>query len=446
MSFNTQIEFASMKYSTAPRKKYIYKQSVQIKRMAGKQTIMFRLLPAFDPNNMDASTSFLPCVSPEGLLNDWGAAIRMAKFVGHDQDIRNTHEIVSLKTLERPGEPVFCPYAELLNFIRNNQDDWGYLTSPSGEWGTPSYRRECLPALRQYLVCNIFDINDPTRGCQVGEFSISAAKTIYDRKMGIMFTPNGMPGIEDMIKQNYLLQYANGDITNPTTGPVLMLERDTASSFAGYRVSIATDAHTRSVCRAAVDPMIMQSRVHLQNFHEYLNIMEPQEMVDYLATILTERSPKGYHEYALLKMALPDFKVPEPPSAPAATNTIQSGFSHMPTPVAPVAPIAPTTPVASAASVSNLAPVPGIPITANNVAPVPTVTPPVPTVTQPVSTVTTPVSTVTTPVSTVTPPVSTVTTPVPTVTPAVSPVGSIPGEEDFSEGWARLKERIQAGK
>jgi hypothetical protein len=254
--------------------------------------------------------------------------------------------------------------------------------------------------------------------------------------MGIMFTPNGMPGIEDMIKQNYLLQYANGDITNPTTGPVLMLERDTASSFAGYRVSIATDAHTRSVCRAAVDPMIMQSRVHLQNFHEYLNIMEPQEMVDYLATILTERSPKGYHEYALLKMALPDFKVPEPPSAPAATNTIQSGFSPMPTPpvVPTVAPVVPTV-----------------------VPPTPTVVPPVPTVAPVVSTVTPPIPTVTPVVPTVMPAtnvsnaasvpgVPIATPPTAPVTPTVSPVGSIPGEEDFSEGWARLKERIQAGK
>lgn len=427
MGFNDQIEFAAQGYTTAPRKKYVYKQNVNIKRMSGKQAITFRLLPAFDPANPDPETSFIPSISPEGFLNDWGATIRVAKFVGHDPDIRRSHEILSLKTLERSGEPVFCPYAELLAYVKCNQDDWGYLTTPVGTWGKSGYQRECLSDIRPYLVCNIFDINDPSRGSQVAEFTISAAKTIYDKKHGIMFIPNGMPGIEQMIKSNYMLQYANGDITNPQSGPVLLFERDTSSSIAGYRVSIAVDAITRSVCRTSIDPMVMKSRVHPQNFNEYLNIMEPQEMVDYLATILDGRSPKGYHELSLLKMALPDFKVPEPPMAPGAMHTIRSGFEA--TPVAPAAPVAP---VASAAPV-----VPPTPTVAPVVLPGPTVGPAVSTSNAyPVPGV---------PIAT--PPVApTVAPPTPTVAPPApnKSVQAIPGEDDdFDAGWSILKNKLE---
>ena len=50
-----------------------------------------------------------------------------------------------------------------------------------------------------------------------------------------------------------------------------------------------------------------------------------RQMVQALIQLLNGRSPAGYHEHALLRMAFPHHQVPEPPMMPAGTSTVAMG-------------------------------------------------------------------------------------------------------------------------
>ena len=117
---------------------------------------------------------------------------------------------------------------------------------------------------------------------------------------------------------------------------------------------------------------IMATRYDLADLRSYLNILSAEQIVQILIRELTGRSPAGYHEYALLKLAFGStYQIPEPPSAPGAVNTVQAGFTSgqsaavpdaapaaAPVPAAPV----PVTPSAAPQSVPVAAPA-AVPVT-----------------------------------------------------------------------------------
>lgn len=228
------------------------------------------------------------------------------------------------------------------------------------------------------MLMNILDIDAQDRGSQVGEFSHNAAKSLFDKASGIMWTPNPQ-FTEDLNELNYMQQFVYGDLTCPEYGLVLRLERDTSSPVGGYRVNIDTD-ETRRAYRWPIGEDVLASRANLADITSVVNEQSGQEIVDTLVTLLNQRSPAGYHEFALLKLALGDeYKIPEPPSAPGAMSTVQGASLPQPPPVQraqqdgnravaarpamrPVAPVArPPAPVATPASPQTPPPIPGIP-------------------------------------------------------------------------------------
>ena len=155
-----------------------------------------------------------------------------------------------------------------------------------------------------------------------------------------------------MVAANYLAAYANGDITNPAAMPLFCIEKGHDKGDAsGYDLRFQLDGGRR-IQRLQMTAQVLGARYDMDRPEEFLNILEPEEIVQLLVENLNGRSPAGYHEYALLKLAFGDkFKVPDPPEAPGALGTVQSGFEPEPAPAAPAqapAPAAAPAPVTPA--------------------------------------------------------------------------------------------------
>jgi len=324
MAFNDQVSGLSGNTNQT----FIFKEGVKYKRMSGAQ-ILFRMMPAFNPADPNPSTSWLPCMDPNGNLTDWGAIIKLIRFVGHGNDGPGSRVgLLSLKTFETPGNQVFCPLAAVYSAIARDQDTWGYLIA-QGDFKDKNRPRPAYGKIESSLVVNIIDANQPHLGVQIGMFSTGATTNIIDKKTGIIYQPNMAPNVDELISADYMAAYAYGDITHPANAPLLICEQGTdKGDFSPYRVTPAI-GRDRKVMRMPVTHETMAQRVNLANPDSFLNIPTPEDLVQSLVRLLNGRSPAGYHEYALLRMALPDFKIPEPPPAPGAIHSV-SGFSPSP--------------------------------------------------------------------------------------------------------------------
>ena len=330
-NFDEMLAYASDQTSQQNQsRRHTYKEGVKVLYMqennkTGVKKIFFRLLPAFRSDVQDpqaAATSWVPSILPDGTISQIGCFLFSAKFCGRG-DFKTRHEIVSRKTADRSAR---CPYDILCSFIRNNKSDWGYLFEDVGKFRQPGYAKAPLSQIQPRLLANVIDVYDQTATVKIGEFSQTAWRSLMARgdKPGLMFTKNNAVPPE-WLQQSYLYQYANGDLTDPENGLVLEVSRDDSpnASFQGYTVNTAK-TQDGSPWRMQVSPQQLAARYDIRSAANIVNIPEEQELVDELVSILDQRSPKGYHERALLKMAFADYgwSVPEPPSAPAATNTV----------------------------------------------------------------------------------------------------------------------------
>jgi len=103
---------------------------------------------------------------------------------------------------------------------------------------------------------------------------------------------------------------------------VLICQKDgKQGEFSKYQVILALDGANRVITRP-LDPHVLAQRYNMAAPATFIDVPTEQQLVDELVGLLNMRSPKGYHEYALLREAFPQFRVPEPPSAPAAMPTI----------------------------------------------------------------------------------------------------------------------------
>ena len=354
-------------------RQFIYKEGVRFTHMSGKDPRLFRLLPAVHPQSDDLSISWMPSIDQHGILAEFAVIIQIVRFVGHGRfGAGSRQDLLSLKTFATDREDKWDPLVHLYQVIQQDQGTWGYLITDQGPKDSKDKIRAAFGKPSPQLVANVLDINQTTTGVQLGVFTQSASAALIG-KTGLVYTRNAQAGAEEMAKTNYLFAYANGDITDPNNGPVLKCSKEeNKGEFSSYNVTVATGPDG-SVLRRALDRSHLASRQNLTKHSTWLNIPTEEELINSLVGLLNGRSPQGYHEYALLKLAFPQFRIPEPPASMAGTSTIQSGF----TPSAPQtvtsgliggyqAPPMPAAPAAAPVYASQGVPafVPGAPVSA----------------------------------------------------------------------------------
>jgi hypothetical protein len=367
MGFNDQ---AKVLTGARGARKFIFKDGVRYKHMTGQQPIVFRLMPSFNPQDANPATSYLPCLDPAGNLTEWGAFLKIVRFVGHGKGGSGSRQdLLSLKTFETDGHPRWCPLDALYSTIVADPNTWGYLID-DGDRKDKNRQRAAFNRAANHLICNILDINGTQLGVQLGVFTQGASNKLIDRKDGLVYQPNAAPNAEEVAKQNYMWAYANGDMTCPNYAPVLVVEKgDDKGEFSAYKISIAQD-QSRRIIRRQVDQTLMAQRYNLATYgipeQSFLNIPSEEDLVQSLIQLLNGRSPLGYHEHALLKIAFPNFQIPEPPAAPGAMHSVQSGFAPAPAAAPGMIPgavpgfgVPPAPPIPAYGGVPPAAPVPG---------------------------------------------------------------------------------------
>ena len=316
MGFNDQVR--NMAYGSES-KKFIFQENVRFKRMGGKNPVVFRILPAFDPNNNNPCTSWLPFCLPDGNLTDWGRVVYISRYVGHGQ---NRKDILSLKSF---GGDVADPLDMLIQTV-NALPEWSYLTKDVGEG--KSAIRKALPRPSASFLANVWDINQASQEVVIGVFPTSAAKAFMDSKSGLIYQRANLPA--EVLAQNYLLQYSVGDLTSPFDGPAMCIQKgNDKGEMSSFQVFLATDSANRVVKRSLNQEQLGQ-RYDMNNPASFIEIPTEEDVIKQLISTFNMRSPSGYHEYALLKQAFPTYPIPEAPSAPAASPMIASGFGVNP--------------------------------------------------------------------------------------------------------------------
>ncbi|MFC1453645.1 hypothetical protein ACFLQL_00510 [Verrucomicrobiota bacterium] len=334
MGFNDRVQKTNSESMTSS----IFKNGVKFKSMSGKGAIIFRIMPAYnmedkDPNNPEYLNplGFLPFRSSNGELSEWGNLVYLVRYAGHGLNYKTgRRDLVSLKTFDTSDDS-YCPYDDL--YRRAVQDrDWAYLTQDTKDATGQISERACLPRTQRNLVLNIVDINDSDKGIMVGLFSTSAYYAILsDTGLASQSASNVT---EEQIKQNYLMQWACGDLTDPTNGPVLVCTKGTdKGEKSGYKVQLALDMNNR-VRRWPIKPLdLLANRYNMSDLESFINKMTNEEMIKTFVDILTGRSPTGIHERAFLNEVFGNLYgnlIPAAPAAPAAGSTVQGGFGPNP--------------------------------------------------------------------------------------------------------------------
>ena len=347
------------------------KNGAKVKFMQDKsKPIVFTIMPAIDPNNPDKSVSYLPSILPDGNLSDWGSSADVYRGIGHSKDWKERCSVVSLSSV---GEE--CPLDLVYNMAKNDPA-WSYITD-DGKFGDPNRQRAVIPAKRRLMFCNIYLPNETERVAHVGIFSAGIAKKLVGDN-GLVWQPN--PTADDAaIQANYLAAYANGDITSPQGAPAFVIEKGhDKGEMSAYAIKYALDSNRR-VLRYPLTTDIMATRYDLKDIRSFLNILTAEQIVQMLIREMTGRSPAGYHEYALLKLALGQrFQIPEPPAAPGAMSTVPSGFQAGQAQSGAAVPAAQPVPAAQVPPSAQPAPVPVTTSVAPGVQPAATVSAQVP--------------------------------------------------------------------
>ena len=316
---------------TSSSKRFIFKEGVKYKHMTGNDPMLFRILPAYNLQDANPATAWLPFVLPDGKLADWARLLYVSRAVGHGRgDFGSRRDFISPRSFVKDDEKVYCPLYELYSAVQSMSNDWGYLITEQRDKATgrtmPGSERKPLSRPSTMLISNIWDLNHGELGVQLGCFSTSATTSLIGPEEGLAYQKVNLP--EEVLRQNYLAGFATGDLTHPSDGPVLMCAKGKGKGdFSTYRVSMVSDSRTRATMKRALDVNLLAQRYPLMSPEAFINIQTDEEMVQALVEVFNTRAPNGYHEHALLKQVFPQFKIPDPPSAPAASTTVTSGFT-----------------------------------------------------------------------------------------------------------------------
>lgn len=365
MAFNEQVKDTT----TTGFKSTTFQPHVKFKMLDAKSALVFRILPAFnkediveDPNTKHKiinPMSYVPFRTPDGSLTDWGFITYLNRFVGHGSYKDGTRrDFVAVKTFENESDNIFDPYVELQR--RASADpDWSYLTKDIKDPTNNQFiEGAALPKTQNYLLLNIVDLNEPD-SVKIGMFSSSASKSLLGKDAGIAAT-RASNVTDAQIQENYLMEWAVGDLTDPTSGPVLLAAKGTdRGEMSGYYMTLKLDAVSHVQRWPLNPPSLLGMRYDLSNPRSILLEMSPEETIKEFVKLFNARSPKGYHEWALLKEVFGGVYGNLIPDPPAAKTAVSSGFGSPPvastapgTPAAPTAaPIAaPTAPVSPTAA------------------------------------------------------------------------------------------------
>lgn len=184
------------------------------------------------------------------------------------------------------------------------------------------------------------------------------------------------------------MEWACGDLTDPTNGPVLVCTKGTdKGEKSGYKVQLALDMNNR-VRRWPVKPIdLLANRYNMSDLESFIIKLSNEEMIKTFVDILTGRNPRGIHERAFLNEVFGNLYgnlIPSVPTSPGASNTVQGTGGFGPSPVQGIrAPIAaqqgqkPANPEAKDSDDLNMSPPPAAPETpaAPNTATPPPMTP-----------------------------------------------------------------------
>jgi hypothetical protein len=314
-----------------------FRASVKIHRANLKQRheIFFRILPAFAPGavtvaadgtvTMNDPGSWVTFRNPsDGLLTPWARIITTYDFVGHGniQDGKRI-TIISPEVFENGGI-TDNPVEELRNEARKSAE-WKYLTEsingPGGEFieGAP------LPFKSTKLLMNILDLGDLEKGVQLAVFKKSALEALLSEK-GIAAQRNNHC-TEEMAAQNPMFNWNCGDLTDPTTGPVLKLHKaETGGKYAKYVIDMVLNDNQRGLRTYPISPEMLAARNFLESADAIMPRYTGQEIVDMLVQVLDGINPTTrQHEHVLLhKVFAGKYNVPEPP--PVAQMPAGVGF------------------------------------------------------------------------------------------------------------------------
>jgi len=302
----------------------IFTEGVKAKYVSLKHpTIMrFRILPAFDFRDYNNVNGWLPFILPEGQLTDWANLIYVARFVGHGRGrYSNRLDILSMQTGYVGPEPekVFCPLKAVIKTIDANKGDWGYMMDKNAD-------ERIINFPVQMMLCNIIELSGKD-GVQVGVFPSTATVAMFGSDGGLAFRRTMVD--DATLAQNYLLGYEVNDMTNPQRGPVLACFRlQDKGEFSGYSILMDKDNANRPYSADVSSYLAYRARIY--DLKQVINMPTEESIVQSLIAVLNGRSPNGHHEYDLLRMALPQFKIPASPQAQAASNSIQAGFGVNP--------------------------------------------------------------------------------------------------------------------
>jgi len=325
MGLNNQVKSAA---SGGSDRKFIFKDGVRYRHMTGKDPIVFRILPSFNPNDSNPATSYLPFMLPGDVLSDWGSVLYISRFIGHGKGGNGTRQdILSLRT--DANKETFDPLTHLHKAISQMSADWGYLLEDSKDPTGKLRERAAFSKPLPHFVCNIWDFNKPTAGVQLACFTSSAYMSMFNAKTGLVYLRINLVD-ESILQQNYLAGYAVGDLTCPVNGPALLCAKgNDQGEFSKYAVTLAQDQTGRIIKRVLGQDLLAQ-RYNLSKLDVVVNVPTEEEIIQALVSVLNMRSPQGYHEYALLKQAFPTYRIPDPPTAPGLMPMVQSGFGGNP--------------------------------------------------------------------------------------------------------------------
>lgn len=289
--------------------------------LGGKnQSVVGRICPDFERDENGEvldSTSYVPF--RQNIPEDnfpftlWGAFIYAQDFLGHRFPNAKSRwaEVISPRSFD---DEAHCLLTELVEAAKSNPV-FSYLVN---RWGGDSGTANSPPlqAPGQQLVLNFIRFGGMTAApcVELGLFSSGATSSLFHTTKGLC---NQMTDITDEeIAQNYLRQFACGDLTAPK-GPVLQCAKDASTTYGQYTFTVARDAKTRRVIHKDITPLLDQ-RFDLTAPETWLRRMTDQEIVTELCKAFTAISPvdRSTNELEFIKDVLGDrFEIPDPPPA-----------------------------------------------------------------------------------------------------------------------------------
>ena len=331
MSFNDQVASLPSKNNEFS----VFKDGVKSKWLTGDNAILFRILPAYNYNDKDAAgninpVGWLPFRTPDDALTAWGGIIKISRRIGHGRGKASMRkDFLSPRTFNA-SEDTFCPVTTLYNTAAMTPE-WTYLTDDVRDANKKQIEQAALNRPQDYLAINIIELSAALPDVIMGLLTKSSLDGLLNANKNGIACQRANNVTDEMIRMNYLVKWSCGDMTDPNQGPVMFISKEKdKGDFSSYRIGIATDNHN-NIRRFPIAPDLLMRRYDLTDLRYTLHMPPDEETVASLVRIFCMRSPNGHHEWELLKLAFGQFfKIPDAPSAPAASPTIQSGFGPNP--------------------------------------------------------------------------------------------------------------------